>query len=81
MARDIQLPGSSWALASLSSPSASNCASAPLKEVRSMHCCRDLPRARMKASSASPLLSACEGDLGLLFASSPRICLTSSCQG
>eukprot|EP00959_Pyramimonas_sp_CCMP1952_P230804 4825023-Pyramimonas_sp.AAC.1 len=61
MALDIQLPGSSWALASLSSPSATNCASVPLKEVRSMHCCLDLPadssslcvasRAQMRASS------------------------------
>eukprot|EP00959_Pyramimonas_sp_CCMP1952_P423177 8864406-Pyramimonas_sp.AAC.1 len=56
-----------------------------------MHCCLDLPaassslrvasRARMRASSASPLPCAWEGDLRLLFDSSPRICLMSSCQG
>eukprot|EP00959_Pyramimonas_sp_CCMP1952_P001387 28272-Pyramimonas_sp.AAC.1 len=33
MALDIQLPGSSWVLVSLSSPSATTWASAPLKEV------------------------------------------------
>eukprot|EP00959_Pyramimonas_sp_CCMP1952_P416653 8729224-Pyramimonas_sp.AAC.1 len=37
--------------------------------------------ARMRAPSASPLLSACGGNLGLLLASSPRICLMSSRHG
>eukprot|EP00959_Pyramimonas_sp_CCMP1952_P281182 5878062-Pyramimonas_sp.AAC.1 len=53
MALDIQLPGSSWALASLSNPSATNCASVPLKEVRSMHCCLDLPEASSSLCAAS----------------------------
>eukprot|EP00959_Pyramimonas_sp_CCMP1952_P078156 1633737-Pyramimonas_sp.AAC.1 len=81
MALNIQLPGSRCVLASLRTPSATSCASAPLKELRSIQCCLALPeassslcvapRARMRASSASLPRSAWAGDLLPLSGSSP----------